>query len=281
MDIHIRSNSGLFQSGTSNPSIIALTPGGVARNICENLGHLGVRVRLLGAVGEDEFSEAVLRPTAAAGVETEGVEIREGERTGTYVTLVESGGSVHTAASDMTIMSSLDAAWIEGHDSLVRDSTMVIADTNLPAESLSRLVTLCNDHEVPVLIDPVSVDKASRLSSIHGKVDFLTPDLAEWESICAGAWLTPAHSIVTLGADGARWTDHESGESTTFAAKRVRAVDTTGAGDAFVSGLVAGLVRDRDLHGAIAFATEVASTVVLATGCTLSAAQGDRLRAML
>ena len=55
--------------GTSNPSRISTSPGGVARNIAHNLARLGASVGLITVIGDDHQGEAVLEATKAAGVE--------------------------------------------------------------------------------------------------------------------------------------------------------------------------------------------------------------------
>jgi len=54
-------------AGTSNPSSAVVAPGGVGRNVAENLARWGVAVSLLGVVGEDALSTFVLEETAGAG----------------------------------------------------------------------------------------------------------------------------------------------------------------------------------------------------------------------
>ena len=80
--------------GTSNPGRVTVTPGGVGRNIAENLARLGTPVHLVAAVGSD----AARRPgcsgaTAAAGVDVEHVR-RGPAATGTYIALLDDDGEL-------------------------------------------------------------------------------------------------------------------------------------------------------------------------------------------
>lgn len=67
---------------TSNPGSVTATPGGVARNIAENLARLGTEVRLASRVGRDGFGRLVLVETAEAGVDVSAVST-DAERTAT------------------------------------------------------------------------------------------------------------------------------------------------------------------------------------------------------
>lgn len=72
--------------------------------------------------------------------------------------------------------------------------------------------------------------------------------------------------IVTLGADGCRWIDTETGQSTHFPALQVTPVDTTGAGDTFTGYVLAGVDRGLSMVRAIEMATIAAALMVTRHG---------------
>ena len=67
----------------SNPGIVRSSPGGVARNISENLAHLKVETKLLSAVGKELFGKQIIVVTLKSGVDTN--YIKNGELS--YLTL--------------------------------------------------------------------------------------------------------------------------------------------------------------------------------------------------
>ncbi len=85
---------------TSNPGRVTVTAGGVGRNVAENLARLGTRTVLLSAVGDDEHAALALAATAEAGVDLTHVR-RTDDATGRYVALLDAGGELVGAVSDM------------------------------------------------------------------------------------------------------------------------------------------------------------------------------------
>ncbi|MFI2707875.1 PfkB family carbohydrate kinase, partial [Nocardioides sp. CER28] len=98
-------------AATSNPGSASLTPGGVGRNIAENLARLGTATTLLTAIGPDALGDDLLAATAAAGV---GVSLvrRSEVGTGTYTAVLDDGGELVVAVADMAAVESLTPAHI-------------------------------------------------------------------------------------------------------------------------------------------------------------------------
>ena len=68
IDVHGKSRAPIVMRD-SNPGRLRTSAGGVTRNVLENLARLGVRTRLVSAVGADLYGEMVLRQSAAAGID--------------------------------------------------------------------------------------------------------------------------------------------------------------------------------------------------------------------
>ncbi len=269
MDIHVTADAPTYERGTSNPASVRLASGGVGRNIAENLSCLGVAVRLLGVIGDDLISDRLLTDTEEAGVDVAGV-VRVHGQSGVYVALLDGGGELDTAASDMSVMDVVDVALIEGWRSVIRQSSIVVADANVPADALQRVVEIANEAGVSLILDPVSVAKAQRVAGLAGEVFAVTPDAAEAAVLARGAGLVARHTVVTLGSDGARWTDHRMGVTVDVPARDVTVVDVTGAGDAFVAGLVAAMHNRLEMPEALRVAAASAALVVGAHTSTLT-----------
>ena len=105
VDIKARSTAPATQQ-TSNPGHGSMTPGGVARNIAENLARLGTRTHLIAAVGRDALGDSLLAQTSAAGVRLEFVQ-RSDRPTGTYTAILDSDGELIVAVADMEVTDDL------------------------------------------------------------------------------------------------------------------------------------------------------------------------------
>lgn len=97
VDIKARSTSALV-GATSNPGTVVRTPGGVGRNVAENLARLGSRVALVSTVGSDPDGDWLLEQTAVAGVDVSPV--LRGGQTGRYVAVLDADGGLVAGVSD-------------------------------------------------------------------------------------------------------------------------------------------------------------------------------------
>ncbi len=248
--------------GTSNPGRIFRSPGGVGRNIAHNLALLGVPVRLFSVVGDDQSGREILDITQHAGVCVEAVSVVQGQRTGTYLSLLDQTRDLAAAISDMEIIRQIDMEYLALHRDVIRNSRFVVLEANLGAEALRYAVEMCRQEQIPCLVEPVSSEKVKRLLHVKGQIDFLTPNVKELESFAASLPVDlPSgenqqetierlsarmgkycrHLLVTHGDKGVfhYQADRQAGEW--HKPWPVKVVDANGAGDAFVAGFVSGL----------------------------------------
>jgi len=278
MDIHVTSEAPAYERGTSNPAAVRMVPGGVGRNVAENLARLGVDVRLLGAVGDDLISDRLLADTRDAGVDISAAVRARGRSCSVYVALLDGRGELDTAAADMSVMDAVDPACVENWRSLIQQSSMVVADANVQAPTLQRIVEIANEANVPLILEPVSVAKAQRVADLKGEAFVVTPDAAEALVLDRAPALVTRNTVVTLGPDGVRWTDHQTAMSVVTPAHEVTVVDVTGAGDAFVAGLVAALHHGWEMGPALKVALDSAAVVVGTHRSTLTADGSAEIR---
>ncbi len=266
---------------TSNPAQAGVTPGGVARNVAEVLARLlpgSAAVRLLGAVGSDPLGVGVLEATAGAGVDVSGV-LRLPGQTGLYLAVLDDGGELHIGLADMGLTGALTpevtASWLPEVD----QAALLIVDANLPPQTVAALLLRAELAGVRVVLEPVSAPKAARLAqALHGGsvgdgsvgsdslsghwhgAFLVTPDQAELEAMTGQAQLaSAAQTLLDGGVQNVLVTLGRSG-SVLFSAGRLPVMtpafgttvqDVTGAGDALVAGLSAGLLRGLDLPEAV------------------------------
>ena len=222
--------------------------GGGAVNTACGLARLGRSVRLIGAVGSEQI-DAIERRLSHFGVSADSLMV-SGEQTGVTVSV--------SITEDRTLFSYRGA-----NDSLLRrleenpallaevaESRHVHLALPLPATSVSNLLvrvqargaitSLDVGHQVDWLQDSASVE-------IMRRVDYLLPNAKEAELMQGGVaeYLSfcrelNRHAVVKLGAAGAVML--VEGREVRVSAPSVRAVDTTGAGDAFDAGFIHGLL---------------------------------------
>jgi pseudouridine kinase len=257
VDVKARTDATLVP-GTSNPGTVVRTPGGVGRNVAENLARLGSRVALVSTVGSDPDGDWVVEETAAAGVDVSPV--LRGGRTGRYVALLDAGGELVAGVSDMAATDALGPDVLD-HD-LLRSAELVVLDGNLPATTVDAVLAL----GVRVVIDPVSVAKAGRilplLSGIR-PVFAITPNEDEL------AALGPVEELhargvevvwVRRGAAGSLLSTPDG--AVELEAPSVTPVDVTGAGDAMLAAFCHRVLAGATLADAAAYGHEAAALTV-------------------
>ena len=164
LDIRARI-AGRVMSASSNPGVVTVAPGGVARNIAHALALLGERVSLLSAVGDDEHGEQLLSACEAAGIDCRHVRRIPGP-TGIHIATLGSDGELVIGVSHMTAVGQLRPCEIAEVERTIEEAAVVVADTHISSETLLALGQRTERHSVPLVIEPVSVAKSARIRTL-------------------------------------------------------------------------------------------------------------------
>ena len=162
----------------SNPGTVKVSLGGVGRNIAHNLSLLGTDVRMLTAFGDDVHGQRVAASCAELGIDASHALRISGGTTSTYLYLTDEQGEMALAVSDMEICKKITPAYLASNLSLLQNAQLVIADANIPAESLIYLAENCTP---PIFCDPVSTAKAEKVRPILNRIHTLKPNKLEAE----------------------------------------------------------------------------------------------------
>ena len=257
VDIGGRSHGPLV-AADSNPGTVSLSLGGVGRNIAHNVSLMGADVRLLTAYGDDLHGQQVASSCASLGIDLSHALKVPGGTTSTYLYLTDEKGEMALAVSDMSICEKITPEYLAENLSLLQNAQVVVADTNIPAESLRYLAENCT---APLFVDPVSTAKAAKLLPILSKIHTLKPNRLEAELLsgvkitCAADAEAAAKALlekgvervfISMGAEGV-YAATESGQLW-MQNLPGNMVNTTGCGDAFMAALVWAYLEDMNLH---------------------------------
>lgn len=287
LDLLARSHAAL-QLHTSNPGTSSGTPGGVGRNIAENLARLGTPTRLVLAVGDDPAGAELLERTQAAGVET--FEVPWAGATGTYTAILDADGSLLAGVADMAATDCIrpedvEPRWVAAADWLVLDG-------NLSPDTLEHALRCADEAGVPVVLDPVSAPKARLIAPLFAdaRVHTLTPTLDELVALtgvsdpAAGASVLHRAGVeVVWLREGYRGSTlfHRYAEPVRVALPRVQPVDVTGAGDAMLAAYVHALMHGADRTRAAFEGAAAAMLTVLSPLTVRPDLSGELIRAAL
>jgi ribokinase len=267
--------SGPVAPGSDSPARVAFQGGGQAANTAAWLAVAGARVALVGRVGADAAGRDAAEELGALGVETR-LAVDSERSTGTCVVLVAPDGE-RTMFPDAGANGALGAADL-GPDLFVRGDHLHVAGYALLRDG-SRGAALSAIERAGAAGMAVSVDPSSAallsggLRRLGKGVDLLLPNQLEARALTGESDPSAAaralsesfpEVVVTLGEAGAVWTD--GSELVREAAPAVDVVDTTGAGDAFVAGLLAARVRGAGPEEALEAGCALAARAVTVPG---------------
>lgn len=232
----------------SNPGVVTTSLGGVGRNIAHNLRLMDVEVKLLSAYGDDVNGSQVEASCTALGIDLKHALQVPGESTSTYLYLTDPQGEMALAVSDMSICQRITPSYLAANLPLLRGAQVVVADTNIPKESLEYLAKNCT---APLFIDPVSTIKAEKIRDLLPYIHTLKPNRLEAEllsgipihgreDVAAAARVLLDKGVqrvfISMGADGVYAADAEG--DVCLPPVPGNMVNTTGCGDAFAAALV-------------------------------------------
>ncbi|WP_231123583.1 carbohydrate kinase family protein [Nocardioides sambongensis] len=286
MDVKARSAAPLV-AATSNPGRTHLSPGGVGRNIAENLARLGRTTRLVTVVGTDHLGDDLLARTAASGVDVRAVRRTPDHPTGTYTAVLDDAGELAVAVSSMAAVETLTPVDLPAD--LVAGAGLVVVDGNVSAAVVAHVVTTASACRVPVVLDPVSVAKAARVASYLGGLAMVTPNTDELTALAGtgdrDAALAALHArgVGTVwlrsGRDGSRLSTPDG--TAVLASVPARAVDVTGAGDAMLAAYCHALLDGADPVDAARYGHAAAALTVATTATVHPDLSDDLVRSLL
>ena len=241
----------------SNPGRVSLSPGGVGRNIAENLARLGAEVHLVTVFGDDLYAEWLREGCRRSGILLDLADTAKGMPSGTYLCLNDEHGDLCAAVSDMRVCEMITPGWLAERLPELNRADAVVLDANLPEFSLRWLADYVR---APLAADTVSVKKAGRLAGILPALTLLKPNLPEaailagTDPAAEGAAEASARALaeagvrnvmITLGGRGVQYADpNRTGRRPCLVGP---VLSTNGCGDASLSAALLALLEGRDL----------------------------------
>ncbi len=257
--------------GTSNIGVVERTTGGVALNISLNLAQLKLSHILITLVGDDADGAYIREVCKASRIDTSLVRTEQGERTALYQAVMDNSGELYVGISAMSIFDRLTPVFLSGFESVLSDASFIIADTNIPSETLIYLSSLCQRDMIPLWIEPTALDKCGKLLPALSGITYLSPNAEELEALAGTPLGTPVnlyeaardlveegveHVFVTMGAEGVIWVTRDGYRH--LPSRRVSVRDVNGAGDAFVAAVIWAVLKGLPMEKALTYGTTAA-----------------------
>ena len=240
--------SDAFIAADSNPGHVEIGYGGVARNIAHNLSLLGARAQLLTVFGGDLFGGLLHDYCKQQGIDIHLSEKHSSLRSGIYLCINNHGGEMIAAVADTESIRDISPEWLAKRIGEINSSDYIVADTNISEDAIRYLM---ENSTAPLFIDGVSTTKAHRVVNALQKCKLpylhtLKLNLKEALAVTeTGTYAEAAQKLldlgianvyITLGGEGVYC--RNAAEEWLFPALPGDVVNTTGAGDAFLAGVV-------------------------------------------
>ena len=252
-------------------------PGGKGANQAVTIGKLGSRVVILGKVGDDLFGKELLSSMDKNGVDIQFIE-KAPVSTGIAKIVVEKNGQNRILVVPGA-NSYVDIEYIDNHLDVIKDCDVVIGQLEIPISTVEYAFKKAKEYGKITILNPAPAIKLSE--ELIKNSDYIIPNESELEVITGmkiesfDGIIEAAKKVIKMGVKGLIVTLGEKGslylggdKFTKHSAYKVKAIDTTAAGDTFIGGFVTRL--DLGVDKAIEFATKVSAISVTKRGAQTS-----------
>ncbi|GAP10216.1 ribokinase [Bellilinea caldifistulae] len=249
---------------TVNAEEFFIVPGGKGANQAVAMARLGLNVSLIGRVGKDYFGNFLIRELEKEKLNTDYVSKDEEELTSIAMIILEESGENRIVVAQGSNYR-INPTDIDRAESVIEEADIVVCHFGRDHPVLGYVIKLAKSKCKRVLVNPAPAFPISR--ELLKSIDYLVVNQGEAEFI-SGLPVTDltsayqaakqlhhrgsAEVIITLGPGGAILS--EPNQKYHIPAYPITVVDTTAAGDAFIAGLVYGILKDWTPRERIRFA---------------------------
>jgi Sugar kinases, ribokinase family len=261
-----------------NSGYVKYIHGGVCRNVVEDIANIELRPYFVSLVDESALGQEVIKKLNNHKVNTQYVQKVAGGM-GTWVAVFDEkgdlAGSISQRPNLMPILNLLE----DKGDEIFKQCDSIVLEADIDREIMKSVFDFAKKYKKKVFAVISNMAIAVEKRDLLKKFDCLVCNEIE-----AGQFFTEDYSqtspeelvqiikekvmssqmksmVVTMGGQGSVYANNQ-GEYGIYPAKKVHVKDTTGAGDAFCSGLVIGLTYGKTLKESVGIGTKLAASVV-------------------
>ena len=250
--------------------------GGKGANQAVMAARTGAKVTMITGIGSDGFGDESLANFKNCGMDTSSV-LRLPTHTGVAHIWVDGQGQnrisiVPGANFALTPQDAIDQV------SKLKDVSVLIAQCEIPQEVTLAAFRTAQELGITTILNPAPYQPLT--DDLLELTDWLIPNEIEFAELdkthrapdsdeVIASLRTNGRTIVTLGSDGAALVTTD-GAVKRFAAKKVSATDTTGAGDCFIGAFAAALASGATEDSAVQFGIDCATKSVMRKGAQSS-----------
>lgn len=265
--------------GGRNSGHVVQVHGGVSRNIAEDIANIELRPTLITVVDKSSMSTDVVNKLKRHQCNTDYIRVTP-DGLGTWLAVFDNSGDVVASISKRPDLSVIERILDEQGDEIFANADSIVAEFDMEVPILKRILSLAEKYGKPVYCPVSNMSIAVERRDLLRRIDCLVCNLQEAGILFSEDYegRTPEEMaeilsskirqaeipgiVVTMGGQGAAFA-RADGEQGWCPAQNVSVNDTTGAGDAFFSGVAIGLTYGKTAAEACAIGTRLAASVIV------------------
>ena len=252
-------------------------PGGKGCNQAIAIARLGGNTNFISKIGKDAYGELALKTLKKNKIPTENIIQDSSQQTGVAGILVDQNTGKNAINVIVGAPNSLTINEIEKKINLIKNSKIFLTQLEVPKDVTLHCLKTAKEHGCLTILNPAPASEITK--EFYNYIDYFTPNETEAE-FYTGIKITNEKEakqatgklinlgikkiIITLGEKGLFYSDGK--EEIYLKATNVKAIDTTGAGDAFNGALAYSLSVNKTISESLSFANKVAGLSTLKMG---------------
>ena len=252
-------------------------PGGKGCNQAIAIARLGGNTNFISKIGKDAYGELALKTLEKNKISTENIIQDSSQQTGVAGILVDQNTGKNAINVIVGAPNSLTINEIEKKINLIKNSKIFLTQLEVPKDVTLHCLKTAKEHGCLTILNPAPASEITK--EFYNYIDYFTPNETEAE-FYTGIKITNEKEakqatgklinlgikkiIITLGEKGLFYSDGK--EEIYLKATNVKAIDTTGAGDAFNGALAYSLSVNKTISESLSFANKVAGLSTLKMG---------------
>ncbi len=271
---------------------IQFSPGGKGNNQMTAAHRAGAEVLILGCRGNDTLGQIMAAHYAAEGMSEAYVVVDPAVETASALIEIDETDGQNRILIMLAANERVDRARVYAAEADFADADVVLTQFETTTDTVRAAKELAIKYQKPFILNPAPYVEVP--AELFCGVDYVTPNETEAEAftgvkvesiedcrVATAKFLEMGvkNVIITLGVRGVFYTDGV--REVTVPALRVKAVNTTGAGDAFNGALAVALGEGLDIETALKFATCTSAISVTREGAAASMPTREEIEALL
>ena len=243
-------------------------PGGKGCNQAIAISRLGGKVSFISKIGKDNYGDLALNTLKKNKISSSNIIQDKNSQTGVAGILVDQNSGKNAINVITGAPSSLTTKELDKHIDTIKKSKIFLTQLEVPKEIIIHCLKTAKENGCITILNPAPASEISK--EFYKYIDFFTPNETEAEFYTGIKIINDKDAkqaadkilnlgikkvVITLGEKGLFYSDGK--EQIYLKASAVKAIDTTGAGDAFNGALAFALSQKKTVEECLRFANKV------------------------